>query len=130
MLRVVMRLRRALPIALAALAVGCGDDGDGVELRGGTATIDAAEPVGVAEIPGDRRSLGAQIALQSGCLACHKLGNAGNDGPGPDLTRVGHRMPASAIRRTLLNPKPPMPSFENLPRKQREALVKYLASLR
>ena len=32
---------------------------------------------------------GKQIAAQSGCLACHKIGENGNDGPGPDLTDIG-----------------------------------------
>src|SRR6059036_1268740 len=34
---------------------------------------------------------GKQIAAQSGCLACHKIGESGNDGPGPPLTDVGRR---------------------------------------
>ena len=30
---------------------------------------------------------------QSGCLACHKIGENGNDGPGPTLTEIGARLP-------------------------------------
>ena len=30
---------------------------------------------------------GKQVANQSGCGACHKFGEAGNPGPGPDLTQ-------------------------------------------
>jgi len=120
---------RVLVIVLAALVVGCGGD-RGVDLGSQTAPEEPSGPVGVAEVPGDRESLGAQVALRSGCLACHRLGSAGNDAPGPDLSRIGYRMPASAIRRTLLKPTPPMPAYSDLPRKEREALVKYLASLR
>jgi ubiquinol-cytochrome c reductase cytochrome b subunit/menaquinol-cytochrome c reductase cytochrome b/c subunit len=119
-----------LPLVLLIALVGCGGGGNDVDLGQVTGPEDASNPVGVAEVPGDRGSLGAQVALTSGCLACHRLGSAGNDGPGPDLSRVGHRMPASAIRRALLDPQPPMPSFRDLPRREREALVKYLASLR
>ena len=35
---------------------------------------------------------GKLVAAQSGCLACHKIGENGNDGPGPHLTR--HRRQA------------------------------------
>ena len=51
---------------------------------------------------------------QSGCLACHKIGENGNDGPGPQLTEIGARLPAQAIARTLINPTAPMPSFKSL----------------
>ena len=127
-----MRLCLAALLVLAPLAAACGDDGDGVDLRVGPdqARTGQRGPVGVAEVPGDRDSLGAQVALQAGCMACHRLGSAGHDGPGPDLSRIGDRLPASAIRRTLLDPEPPMPSFRDLPRRERDALVKYLASLR
>ena len=32
---------------------------------------------------------GKEVAAQSGCLACHKIGENGNDGPGPELTEIG-----------------------------------------
>ncbi len=32
---------------------------------------------------------GQTVANQSGCGACHKFGEAGNAGPGPDLTHIG-----------------------------------------
>ena len=34
---------------------------------------------------------GKLVAAQSGCLACHKIGENGNDGPGPELTDIGKR---------------------------------------
>src|SRR6476619_6776987 len=57
---------------------------------------------------------GKQVVPQSGCLACHKIGENGNDGPGPPLTEIGSRLPAQAIARTLVNPTAPMPSFQSL----------------
>ena len=57
---------------------------------------------------------GKQVVAQSGCLACHKIGDNGNDGPGPELTNIGARLPEQAIARTLVNPTAPMPSFKAL----------------
>src|SRR5919198_4447839 len=64
---------------------------------------------------------GKLVAAQSGCLACHKIGENGNDGPGPNLTEIGQRLPAAAIRRTLDNPTAPMPSFRGLPEEKKAA---------
>jgi mono/diheme cytochrome c family protein len=72
---------------------------------------------------------GKLVAAQSGCLACHKIGENGNDGPGPNLTEIGNRLPAAAIRRTLENPTAPMPSFRGLPEEKKSALVAFLAQL-
>jgi menaquinol-cytochrome c reductase cytochrome b/c subunit len=73
---------------------------------------------------------GKLVAAQSGCLACHKIGHNGNDGPGPDLTEIGNVLPKAAIRRTLENPTAPMPSFAEMPEEKKAALVDFLASLR
>ena len=64
---------------------------------------------------------GKQVAAQSGCLACHKFGENGNDGPGPQLTDIGARLPQQAIARTLINPTAPMPSFQDLPQPPRSS---------
>ena len=72
---------------------------------------------------------GKLVAAQSGCLACHKLGDNGNDGPGPPLTDVGSRVPKQAIARTLINPTAPMPSFKDLPPAKFNALVAFLSQL-
>jgi menaquinol-cytochrome c reductase cytochrome b/c subunit len=73
---------------------------------------------------------GKLVVAQSGCLACHKIGDNGNDGPGPQLTHIGARIPRQAIARTLVNPTAPMPSFRNLPPKKFSAVVEFLSLLR
>jgi menaquinol-cytochrome c reductase cytochrome b/c subunit len=73
---------------------------------------------------------GKLVAAQSGCLACHKIGENGNSGPGPNLTAIGDRLPAAAIRRTLDNPTAPMPSFRGLPEKKKADLVAFLSQLK
>jgi menaquinol-cytochrome c reductase cytochrome b/c subunit len=72
---------------------------------------------------------GKNVAAQSGCLACHKFGDNGNDGPGPELTEIGAKLPRSAIARTLINPSGIMPPFRDLPPDKFNALVDFLASL-
>jgi ubiquinol-cytochrome c reductase cytochrome b subunit/menaquinol-cytochrome c reductase cytochrome b/c subunit len=76
---------------------------------------------------------GKQVAASSGCLGCHRFGENGNAGPGPQLTEIGESLPKQAIERTLINPTAPMPSYASLreenPEKFQE-LVDYLASLK
>jgi ubiquinol-cytochrome c reductase cytochrome b subunit/menaquinol-cytochrome c reductase cytochrome b/c subunit len=57
---------------------------------------------------------GEQVVGQSGCLACHVIGANGNNGPGPNLTKIGLILRPAAIASTLRNPTAPMPSFANL----------------
>ena len=73
---------------------------------------------------------GKQVVPQAGCLACHKIGENGNDGPGPDLTHIGSERPEQAIARTLVNPTAPMPSFADLPQDKFDDLVLYLSQLK
>jgi menaquinol-cytochrome c reductase cytochrome b/c subunit len=73
---------------------------------------------------------GKLVAAQSGCLACHKIGENGNSGPGPALTDVGDKLQTGAIRRTLENPTAPMPSYRNLPPEKKQALVQFLSQLK
>jgi menaquinol-cytochrome c reductase cytochrome b/c subunit len=73
---------------------------------------------------------GKQVVAQSGCLACHKIGENGNDGPGPPLTDIGQRLPRQAIARTLINPTAPMPSFADLEPEQLDVMVAFLADLK
>ena len=72
---------------------------------------------------------GKEVAAQSGCLACHKFGDNGNAGPGPELTHIGARIPREAIVRSLEAGPGIMPSFKNLPPQKLNALADFLASL-
>jgi quinol---cytochrome c reductase cytochrome c subunit, bacillus type len=72
---------------------------------------------------------GKLVAAQAGCLACHKFGENGNSGPGPELTKIADRLPREAIARTLENPTAPMPSYRDMPPEQFNALVDFLAQL-
>jgi len=72
---------------------------------------------------------GKLVTAQSGCLACHKIGENGGT-LGPDLTHVGDKLLPDAIRRTLDNPTSPMPSFRGLPVDKKTDIVAFLASLR
>jgi mono/diheme cytochrome c family protein len=76
---------------------------------------------------------GKDVAASSGCLGCHKIGENGNGGPGPPLTKIGSRLGKQAIARTLLNPTPPMPPFAALQKQNPEKfneMVDFLASLK
>jgi menaquinol-cytochrome c reductase cytochrome b/c subunit len=73
---------------------------------------------------------GKVIVAARGCLGCHKIGENGNDGPGPQLTHIASRLPRQGIARTLVNPTAPMPSYKNLPPKQFEAIVNFLSQLK
>jgi mono/diheme cytochrome c family protein len=72
---------------------------------------------------------GKDVTAQSGCLACHKIGENGNDGPGPELTEIGNQIPRSAIARSLEVGPGIMPSYTNLPPEKQEQLTAFLASL-
>jgi ubiquinol-cytochrome c reductase cytochrome b subunit/menaquinol-cytochrome c reductase cytochrome b/c subunit len=76
---------------------------------------------------------GRQVVAQSGCEACHKFGENGNDGPGPPLTKIAARLPKQAIARTLVNPTAPMPSFQALQTNEPDkfnAMVTFLSQLK
>ena len=76
---------------------------------------------------------GKQVVAQSGCEACHKFGENGNGGPGPELTKIADRLPKQAIARTLVNPTAPMPSFRSLQQKDPKkfnAMLTFLSQLK
>jgi ubiquinol-cytochrome c reductase cytochrome b subunit/menaquinol-cytochrome c reductase cytochrome b/c subunit len=73
---------------------------------------------------------GKAAVAQSGCEACHKIGDNGNNGPGPPLTHIASRIPRQAIARTLVNPTAPMPSFKSLPPQKFTAIVNFLSDLK
>jgi ubiquinol-cytochrome c reductase cytochrome b subunit/menaquinol-cytochrome c reductase cytochrome b/c subunit len=100
---------------------------------GSPTAIEMATPAAVTQAGGKvlaQYEEGKKVVAQSGCLACHKLGDNGNSGPGPELTHIADRIPRQAIARTLVNPTAPMPSFKNLPAKKFEAIVNFLSQLK
>jgi len=97
---------------------------------GSPTTIELATPAAVHQAGGSTLAeyeAGKKVVAQTGCLACHKIGENGNAGPGPNLTHIASRLPRQAIARTLVNPTAPMPSFKNLPAKKFAAIVNYLS---
>jgi ubiquinol-cytochrome c reductase cytochrome b subunit/menaquinol-cytochrome c reductase cytochrome b/c subunit len=97
---------------------------------GSPTEIEKKAPAGLSAQQVNQFNSGKLVAAQSGCLACHKIGENGNDGPGPELGDIGDRLPRQAIMRTLENPTAPMPSFRNLPPQKLNALVDFLSQLR
>lgn len=73
---------------------------------------------------------GRRVYAQSGCAACHRIDKFGNEGPGPNLTRIGSRLSSSKIGEALVDPSAPMPSFRNLPAAKFKAIVEFLSLLR
>jgi mono/diheme cytochrome c family protein len=108
------RARLAACVVVVAVA-GCGGGDD--EPADKTATTPTP-------ISGERVLTGA------GCLACHQIGARGNGGPGDSLDGIGARRSPAQIRRALLKPEPPMPSYRQLSPANLDALVAYLGSLR
>jgi ubiquinol-cytochrome c reductase cytochrome b subunit/menaquinol-cytochrome c reductase cytochrome b/c subunit len=100
---------------------------------GSPTAIEMVTPAAVVRAGGQTLTeyeAGKQVVAQSGCLACHKIGENGNDGPGPNLTHIGSRLPRQGIARTLVNPTAPMPSFKNLPPQKFNAVVAFLSQLK
>jgi menaquinol-cytochrome c reductase cytochrome b/c subunit len=100
---------------------------------GSPTAIEAPTPAAIEQQGG--RALaefeaGKLAVAQSGCLSCHKIGENGNDGPGPNLSHIGSRLPRQGIARTLVNPTAPMPSFKNLPPQKFNAIAAFLSQLR
>jgi menaquinol-cytochrome c reductase cytochrome b/c subunit len=72
---------------------------------------------------------GKLIVAQSGCLACHKIGENGNDGPGPELTHIAERIPRAAIIRSLNVGPGIMPAYDGLSEEKLNQAADFLASL-
>jgi ubiquinol-cytochrome c reductase cytochrome b subunit/menaquinol-cytochrome c reductase cytochrome b/c subunit len=100
---------------------------------GSPTAIEMTTPTAVVQAGGSTLSeyeAGKKVVAQSGCLACHKIGENGNAGPGPNLSNIASRLPRQGIARTLVNPTAPMPSFKNLPAKKFTAIVNFLSQLK
>lgn len=124
-----------------------------LESLGGTVTVtpedvqvvttDPSEAVGGAPTPPANASLEpADIMAAGACLTCHKLGEQGG-AIGPELTDVGGRLSADAIRTAILDPNAeisagfepfagtmPVTFGQQFTAAQMEALVGYLAEQR
>jgi hypothetical protein len=73
---------------------------------------------------------GMKVAVQSGCLACHRIGDNGNAGPGRDLTHIGSILSETQIEHAILDPSAPMPSFKGLSREKLAAVIEFLSQLK
>jgi len=90
---------------------------------------EAGSPNEIALAVPARYKAGEEVAAQSGCGACHKIGTHGNNGPGPELTHIGARIPRAAIIRSVEIGPSIMPSFRELPKKKLNELADFLSSL-
>jgi menaquinol-cytochrome c reductase cytochrome b/c subunit len=72
---------------------------------------------------------GKEVVAGAGCLACHKIGENGNNGPGPELTHIASRIPRAAILRSVEIGPGIMPSFRDLPPKKLNEMADFLSSL-
>ena len=100
---------------------------------GGPTQIPVSPPPAVVHAGGRKLAefeQGRMVVAQSGCLACHRIGQAGNHGPGPDLTHVGSMLSKRGIEHALIDPSAPMPSFKHLPAAKFKAVVQFLSELR
>lgn len=99
----------------------------------------------VAAAPTPEAARGAQLFLESGCAACHRIaGTAAQGISGPDLTYVGARRSIGAgilpnNRGTLtgwignsqaIKPNNRMPAYRSLPAQDLNALAAYMETLR
>ena len=95
-------------------------------------SVDMKPPANLTAAQRQTFEAGALVVGESGCLACHTLGENGNNGPGPPLTHIGSILRPAVIASTLRNPTQPMPSFESLANQNPvkfQNLVNFLAEL-
>jgi len=92
-------------------------------------SVDLKPPANLTAAQKQTWQAGADVVGESGCLACHVIGENGNNGPGPALTNIASTVPSAQIASTLRNPTPPMPSFKNLPADKFNDLVYFLSTL-
>ncbi len=95
-------------------------------------SVDLQPPANFTAAQKETFNAGKLVVAQSGCLACHVIGDNGNNGPGPPLTHIGSKLRPQAIASTLRNPTSPMPSFSGLAQQSPQKfsdLVNFLAEL-
>ena len=94
--------------------------------------VDLSPPAGLTAAEVKVFRAGELVVGESGCGACHEIGDNGNNGPGPPLTHIGSIRRPGAIAATLRNPTAPMPSFAGLAHtspKKFQDLVEFLSML-
>jgi quinol-cytochrome oxidoreductase complex cytochrome b subunit len=89
----------------------------------------AGSPTEIEMAVAPRYEAGKEITAQAGCLACHKVGENGNNGPGPELTHIAENVPRAAILRSLEIGPGIMPSYRELPPRKLNQLADFLSSL-
>jgi ubiquinol-cytochrome c reductase cytochrome b subunit/menaquinol-cytochrome c reductase cytochrome b/c subunit len=101
-------------------------------VTGSPNSVDMKPPANLTAAQKSTFTAGELVVGQSGCLACHVIGENGNNGPGPPLTHVGTILRPAAIASTLRNPTAPMPSFAGLAKQYPQKfqnLVSFLSEL-
>jgi hypothetical protein len=73
---------------------------------------------------------GSRVAVASGCLACHRIGQLGSRGPGLPLTHIASRLSERELERKIVTGGGVMPSFRRLPKADLESLLRFLTLLR
>lgn len=131
-------MRRILALGMAVLVLvadGCWGGGGSQDTGTTTAsrpdTVVNGGPPAVLQVnvpPGDEA--GKRVVAQSGCLACHKIGQSGNGSLGPNLTRIGARESRASILRTLKTGPGIMPSFQNLGKERLNAVTSFLGHVK
>jgi quinol-cytochrome oxidoreductase complex cytochrome b subunit len=89
----------------------------------------AGSPTEIEMEVAPRYEAGKEVVASAGCLACHKIGENGNEGPGPELTHIGADIPRAAILRSVEIGPGIMPSYRDLSQKKKDELADFLASL-
>jgi quinol-cytochrome oxidoreductase complex cytochrome b subunit len=89
----------------------------------------AGSPTEIEMEVAPRYEAGKEITAQAGCLACHKVGENGNNGPGPELTHIAQRVPRAAIIRSIQIGPGIMPAYRDLSEEKLNQLSDFLSSL-
>ena len=89
----------------------------------------AGSPTEIEMPVADRYEPGKLLVAESGCLACHKIGENGNNGPGPELTNIGSKVPRAAIIRSIQIGPGEMPEFKDYTPEQLNQIGDFLSSL-
>ena len=116
---------------LGGAFAGCGG-GDSEPAPPPSTTIDSNTPTEIDVAAPPELEPGRLVAAQSACLACHRIGEAGNNGPGPDLTSTGTELTRTQIAKAVAKGPGIMPGYEAMKEKEPQKfgdLVAFLAWL-